>query len=178
MTTTYVIRATIGGPIKIGITGAYRIEDRLSGIQSSHPEKLEIIATAPLDLEDELHTRFQHRQCCGGGEWFHWNDEIEDWLLSDERFRLRSDLTANGRSRDRVTALRGWPDIPSPLPEELDAMLVAALLGYVSIGTAEHGRRAVLWMIEEQGLPVSRHIGETPIFSRNAIVEWIARNAT
>lgn len=63
------------GPIKIGI--AIRPPARLSGLQTSHHEKLELLATCEgdLELEKAYHRRFAANRL--SGEWFERTPEIE-----------------------------------------------------------------------------------------------------
>ena len=65
----YFIRSEINHEIKIGFTGG-TVEKRLRSIKTSHPHKLQVLATMPGTFEDEkaLHERFAKFRL--QGEWF------------------------------------------------------------------------------------------------------------
>lgn len=72
--TIYLIQSGEGGPIKIGISRD--VEDRLAQLQTSHHERLRLLATAngTEDDERELHRRFHRAH--KSGEWFRPVPEI------------------------------------------------------------------------------------------------------
>jgi hypothetical protein len=69
------------GPIKIG--KAVDIKKRLSALQISHPEKLQVLGVMKFEensnTEASLHLKFSHLNI--RGEWFRRNDEILSYIL-------------------------------------------------------------------------------------------------
>ena len=68
ITCVYFVQSGHGGPVKIGI--ATDVKKRLSSMQTSNPVSLVLMAAVPggLDLERELHARFNIG--CIRNEWF------------------------------------------------------------------------------------------------------------
>jgi hypothetical protein len=79
---TYFIQSSAGGPIKIG--QAVNPKKRLSGLQTSHTVKLEILAVLNENRESELHGRFRALRV--RGEWYRCERPLVDYLL--ENFKL------------------------------------------------------------------------------------------
>lgn len=73
---TYFIRSEAGGPIKIG--KAVNVQKRLSSLQTSHSQKLYVLAEIEVDRESELHERFAELRT--KGEWFRAEKPLLDFL--------------------------------------------------------------------------------------------------
>lgn len=88
--TVYFIQAQSGGPIKIGKTtrDAYQ---RMANLQTSHHEKLILLATTERHLEEDLHERFKHLRL--HGEWFQDKTMLLRWIQAHAR------MTDEGRAR-------------------------------------------------------------------------------
>ncbi len=73
----YFIRSDRGGPVKIGV--AQDVYARLVALQTAHPYPLQVIGIirhGGRATEAALHKRFA--TCRLNGEWFEWNQEIEE----------------------------------------------------------------------------------------------------
>jgi len=70
--------------IKIGWSGRHPRRARLSQLQCSSPDKLQLIGTIIGTLSDEaaIHDRFAAYHI--RGEWFHWNDEILTFFQNND----------------------------------------------------------------------------------------------
>ncbi|UCE58281.1 MAG: hypothetical protein JSU63_12655 [Phycisphaerales bacterium] len=84
---------------------------------------------------------------------------------------------------DSEVSVKGqWPARPpgEVFPELLDTLLVAQLLLYDHRGmTPEQARRNVRKLVKESGLPTLGRIGSTLMYSKAAVIEWLAaRGAT
>lgn len=68
----------VGDKVKIGYSA--RPLDRLRALQTSHPDKLHILATLPgsQKTEGRLHERFDRYKV--RGEWFHFTPEIRQFI--------------------------------------------------------------------------------------------------
>ena len=119
--TVYFVRAVSGGPVKIGFTDG-RIADRLSSIQTGHPERLRVLAAFPatIEVERELHARFAaHR---GNGEWFEWANDIAEYVTNRGTYVTASDasVTSVTPRSQVVTSGHSVPSVPSvpsdPIP--------------------------------------------------------------
>ena len=86
----YVIRASRINPdesnYKIGITK--NLKERLETLQTSSPEKLELLFKYPTtearQVEKSLHNLFKYYRIRENGEWFKFEDvKINEWLRSD-----------------------------------------------------------------------------------------------
>jgi hypothetical protein len=76
----YFIQAVNGGPVKIGWTSDEKFQNRLSGLQTGNPYRLQVIGTMEGDqqVERSLHKQFQHLRLCG--EWFENTDELMEFI--------------------------------------------------------------------------------------------------
>lgn len=106
----YFVQAENGGPVKVGY--AQDLAARLVGLQTSHPEKLVVIATMTGDesTERELHARFAHLRV--RGEWFSPGADLMAFVRS-----LASPVTARDTSRNDsspVTPNRAVPSRAEP----------------------------------------------------------------
>ena len=86
----YVIKGSRINPTesnyKIGITK--NIKERLETLQTSSPEKLELIFKYPTtesrEIEKSLHNLFKYYRIRENGEWFKFDDEkITQWIRTD-----------------------------------------------------------------------------------------------
>ena len=86
----YVIKGSRINPTesnyKIGITK--NIKERLETLQTSSPDKLELIfkypTTEPREIEKSLHNFFSYYRIRENGEWFKFEDErISQWIRKD-----------------------------------------------------------------------------------------------
>jgi len=75
---TYVYFMQSGGYIKIGFS--QNVNKRLESIQTGHPNKVKIKYKfkGGKHIEKFLHQTFKHKRSYG--EWFHWCEEIEDFV--------------------------------------------------------------------------------------------------
>ncbi|UCC31428.1 MAG: hypothetical protein JSU86_03960 [Phycisphaerales bacterium] len=72
---------------------------------------------------------------------------------------------------------RGWPPGPpgGVFPEVLGTLLVAQLLLYDRCGmTPEQGQRNVRKLVMDAGLPTLGRIGSALLYSKKAVIEWLA----
>lgn len=72
---TYFIQGEGGGPIKIGISTRAGLQNRLSSIQTGHPDRL-VVRIMRGNREREMHLRFAHLRLAG--EWFHADGELAE----------------------------------------------------------------------------------------------------
>jgi hypothetical protein len=82
----YLVQTKPGEPVKIGV--AVDIKKRIHGLQTSHYEKINLLAfveNGGYELEFELHQKFKHLRLTG--EWFTYSNEIVE-----EFERLRNDF--------------------------------------------------------------------------------------
>jgi hypothetical protein len=72
----YFVQAIIGGPIKIGWTGYYRLKGRLTGLQNGNPERLCVraLVLGGRNVEAALHIEFADLRL--EGEWFRNHDRL------------------------------------------------------------------------------------------------------
>lgn len=70
--------------VKIGFTGFKTVENRLCGLQTSSPCKLELIGyiNSNQDFEKELHNRFDKYRIIG--EWFKYSKEIKEYIQNQK----------------------------------------------------------------------------------------------
>jgi hypothetical protein len=84
----YIIRAVLGGPVKIGFSQYPCAEGRLGEIQNMCPYKLEVIDElegVTNETETELHRKYKDSRL--HGEWF--DEEILPQLLKDFETRKK-----------------------------------------------------------------------------------------
>ncbi len=100
----YFIRA--GDHVKVGYSA--QPLDRLQTLQTSHPEKLEILCTIPGSIKTErsLHARFQSYRV--RGEWFRFGPGIRKFVKCASQISPR---------RRRLAAKAKRRPKPTPLPE-------------------------------------------------------------
>jgi hypothetical protein len=70
-----------------------------------------------------------------------------------------------------------WPPLPANgvFPETLSTVEVAQLLRYDADGTSvERARRNVQWLVRERGLPVLGPVGQKYVYSKQAVLAWLA----
>jgi hypothetical protein len=80
---TYFIQGVPLSPVKIG--RAIDVASRLKSLQTGTPHELRTLLVLNGDREMEMHGRFSKHRI--RGEWFHWCDEIRQFI--DDNFEAR-----------------------------------------------------------------------------------------
>ncbi len=101
---TYFVRA--GDAIKIGF--ATNLKDRLVGLQTSHPDELEVLAAISANDVDEYatHQKFAHLRL--RGEWFQADKELLDFI---DYAKLKFGEAAPHKPAPRRKAIKYVPKI-------------------------------------------------------------------
>lgn len=80
---TYFVQGHPLTPVKIG--RARNIGKRLAALQTANYQKLRFLLVLEGDLESDLHCLFAKHRI--EGEWFHWCDEIKQFIYSQKQKR-------------------------------------------------------------------------------------------
>ena len=139
---TYFIQGVPLSPVKIG--RAIDVASRLKSLQTGTPHELRTLLVLDGDREMEMHDRFARHRI--RGEWFHWCDEIRQFIDEnlDARPRVWSSVNAycteserqefnewHSRAYRAADAVRDWArlvavsadvEIPPEVNELVDAL--------------------------------------------------------
>lgn len=88
----YFIEADGAGRVKIGFTKG-NVQERLRQIQTGSPFPLRVVAVVDgsLQRESNLHARFRHLRVAPNVEWFHFGQEIRDFLVDEGALHTERD---------------------------------------------------------------------------------------
>ena len=184
-TVIYFIQSEHGGPIKIGQTED--MAKRLVGLQTSRPDKLIVLASAPGTIRDErdLHLRFSRIR--DKGEWFHATEELTEFVKAVSIHGSISAAVTNrdasqnetGHKTSEVTPYRAVPSrtvlsraVPKDMSTKTVDPLVSEVFGY---WVTVMGSRAVA--SKDRLSAISARLGEGfTVDDLKAAIDGCARN--
>lgn len=107
----YIIRA--GERVKIGWC-AGNVEKRRSELQTGCPDRLEVVVVFPGSRAEEAdcHRRFTRDRCDEGGqEWFRLSDDIQEFIVEQQRIHADLQLSIENGARYRAlwSYYARWP---------------------------------------------------------------------